>query len=147
VIGRELGMTSFQYDEELGSRIVYSHASHVLARMANWLLAIGVLAVAARYAWKWKFWRSAQTTPSGCDDLSTSFLMTHLLILLCAAVFSPQYLLWLLPVLLPFVGRSSWIVGTGIIIGMLIQLQFPMVEGLRQPLKEAALSLVFTMRN
>ena len=79
--------------------------------------------------------------------LASGFLAIHAAILLTSVVFSPQYVLWLLPVLLPLIGRSGWIAVAGIACGLCIQLQYPLVEGLPASLRELCLVPIFAVRD
>lgn len=77
-----------------GSVNVISQLSHKVSLLSSLCLGVGLL-----YTF-WLQWR-------GKLDIYTVSLLTVLIILITGKVFSPQYLIWLSP-LLAFVGKANW---------------------------------------
>jgi hypothetical protein len=83
-----------RYVNSYGSINVLSAHSSPVALSGTALLLGGLL-----YTW-WLQWRKK-------IDLSLAFLLTLLVVMLTSKVFSPQYLIWLAP-LVAYTGRSNW---------------------------------------
>jgi hypothetical protein len=63
------------------------------------LLCTGLLVAGLLFTW-WLQWR-------GKLDIFTSSLLTLLVVMIMGKVFSPQYLMWVIP-LIAFVGKANW---------------------------------------
>jgi hypothetical protein len=77
-----------------GSVNVISALSHKVSLLSTLCLAVGLL-----YTF-WLQWRDKL-------DIYTASLLTVLIIIITGKVFSPQYLIWIAP-LLAFVGKANW---------------------------------------
>jgi glycosyl transferase family 87 len=77
-----------------GSANVISSLSHIVSLLSSLCLVIGLL-----YTF-WLQWR-------GKLDIYAACLLTVLIILITGKVFSPQYLVWIIP-LVAFVGKANW---------------------------------------
>lgn len=89
------GKTSLTYATTFGSLNILSPLySNVASRMMV-LLVIGLL-----YTW-WLQWRKY-------IDLGMACLLTLLIVIVTGKVFSPQYLIWVIP-LVAYVGQSNWL--------------------------------------
>jgi hypothetical protein len=146
VVARELGLTSFEYDEELDSRVLSSEASRFLVGLAPELILLGVAVAFIKFRARTRPQDDWKSSPPGVL-LAGGLLLTHLAVLLAAPVFSPQYVLWLLPVLLVFVGISGPVVAAGVAVGLCIQVQNPLAEGLPRSIQPACLGVIFVVRD
>ncbi len=82
------------YEFTYGSLNVVSRLSHRVSLLSTFCLGVGLL-----YTF-WLQWR-------GKLDVFTSSLLTLLIIIATGKVFSPQYLIWIAP-LVAYVGQSNW---------------------------------------
>ena len=109
--------SSLSYEFTFGSLNVLSHFSSKVSLLATILLVAGLL-----YTW-WLQWRSR-------IDLATASLLTILVIMITGKVFSPQYLIWVVP-LVAYVGASSrsrrWWLIPWILIGALTTWIYPFI--------------------
>src|SRR5262249_55092744 len=145
IVGKQLGDAEFEYGEELDSRVVVSPWSGPLARSLPAVLGCTILLIAIAFCLRQR--RSSLTEPTACRRFGAAILTTLGTVLLFAPVFSPQYVLWLLPGVLLLIGVSNWIVGAAVILGLCIQIQFPIIEGLPPSVKDWALAGVLVVRN
>ncbi len=83
-----------QFIYSYGSANVASALSHGVSLLSSLCLGIGLL-----YTF-WLQWR-------GKLDIYTACLLTVLIIVITGKVFSPQYLVWIIP-LVAFVGKANW---------------------------------------
>ena len=84
----------FSIIQTYGSVNILSALSHKVSLLSSLCLVVGLL-----YTF-WLQWR-------GKLDIYTASLLTILIILITGKVFSPQYLIWIAP-LLAFVGKANW---------------------------------------
>lgn len=92
-LGKFLGYP-IQIIQTYGSVNVISALSHKVSLLSTLCLAVGLL-----YTF-WLQWRDKL-------DIYTASLLTVLIIIITGKVFSPQYLIWIAP-LLAFVGKANW---------------------------------------
>ncbi len=95
------GRYTLTYTFDFGSRNVSSVLSPSISLTGTLLLLIGLM-----YTW-WLQWRRKMTLPFAA-------LLTLLIVIVTGKVFSPQYLLWVAP-LLAYVGEANrkWLLGWG----------------------------------
>lgn len=97
-----------------GSLNVFGAPEQILSKLTTLLLLVGLA-----YTY-WLQWR-------GKIDLAMSSLLTLLILVCTSKVFSPQYLIWIAP-LVAYVGRSSWkwLLSWGLL-GVLTTLIYPYI--------------------
>lgn len=127
------------YGKTFGSLNILSHASLMskVSLLENVLLAVGLLCT---------WWLQLR----GKLDLAASSLLTLLVILVTGKIFSPQYLIWVAP-LVAYVGGASirWLISWGLV-GVLTTIIYPFIYEMA-PLPRVPLVPVFfpvvTLRN
>ncbi|MBV9228848.1 MAG: DUF2029 domain-containing protein [Chloroflexi bacterium] len=128
---------TLHYAFTFGSLNVISSRSTLVSLLGTVLLATGLL-----YTY-WLQWRSK-------IDLATSSLLTLLIIMLTGKVFSPQYLIWVIP-LLAYVGESDlrWLI-SWVAIGLLTTWIYPYIYLMSPLIRVAYVPLFYpvsTIRN
>ncbi len=109
-----LGKTSLTYAHTFGSLNVLSSLSSSVTFLITVLLVIGPL-----YTW-WLQWR-------GRIDLAMACLLTVLIVMVTGKVFSPQYLIWVIP-LAAYVGQSKrWWLLFWTLVGLLTSWVYPYI--------------------
>ncbi|GCE11334.1 glycosyltransferase 87 family protein [Tengunoibacter tsumagoiensis] len=97
-----------------GSLNMYGPHTTLVSRLDTYAMVAGIL-YTLWLQWRYKI------------DLATSTLLILLVIIVTGKVFSPQYLIWILP-LVAYVGASnSWWLGTWTVIGYLTTWIFPYI--------------------
>jgi hypothetical protein len=83
------------------------------------LLSTGLLVAGLLFTW-WLQWR-------GKLDIFTGSLLTLLVVMITGKVFSPQYLMWVIP-LIAYVGKANWrwLVSWGVVCALTL-LDFPII--------------------
>ena len=92
-LGKFLGYP-IRIQQSFGSVNILSALTHEVSLLSSLCLVVGLL-----YTF-WLQWR-------GKLDIYTASLLTVLIIIITGKVFSPQYLIWIAP-LLAFVGKANW---------------------------------------
>ena len=102
-LANSIGLGSLTFAYTFGSLNMLSPLSAAISLCADLLLAAGLL-----YTY-WLLWRAK-------IDLATACLLTLLIVMLTSKVFSPQYLIWIIP-LLAYLGenRRWWLFPWGLI--------------------------------
>jgi hypothetical protein len=109
-----LGKTSLTYVHTFASLNVLSPLSSIVTFLVTVLLAVGPL-----YVW-WLQWRRR-------IDLAMACLLTLLIVMVTGKVFSPQYLIWVIP-LAAYVGQSKrWWVLFWTLVGLLTSWVYPYI--------------------
>jgi hypothetical protein len=125
-----LGKTSLTYAHTFASLNVLSPLSSNVTLLINILLVVGIL-----YTW-WLQW---------CKhiDLGMTCLLTLLIVIVTAKVFSPQYLIWVIP-LAAYVGQHNrWWVLFWTIVGLLTSWIYPYIYHMAPSLALAPYVLLF----
>jgi len=109
-----LGKTSLKYVHTFGSLNVLSPLSSGVTFLMTVLLVVGPL-----YTW-WLQWR-------GRIDLAMTCLLTLLIVIITGKLFSPQYLIWVIP-LAAYVGQSNrWWLLFWTLVGLLTSWIYPTI--------------------
>ena len=109
-----LGKTSLKYVHTFGSLNVLSPLSSSVTFLMTLLLVVGPL-----YTW-WLQWR-------GRIDLAMTCLLTLLIVMITGKLFSPQYLIWVIP-LAAYVGQSNrWWLLCWTLVGLLTSWIYPTI--------------------
>ena len=145
VIARTLGLASF--GAELDSRVLLSETSRLLAQLSPVLMLTFVAIASALFDLRLRRDKSAPSLPRPSPTFVRYVLLIHVVILTTSSVFSPQYVLWLLPVVLPFMSVSRWVVALYVAACLCIQIQHPIIEGLPPAVKEICLAVIFGIRD
>jgi hypothetical protein len=132
-----LGKTSLTYAHTFGSLNVLSSLSSSVTFLIMVLLVVGPL-----YTW-WLQWR-------GRIDLAMACLLTLLIVMVTGKVFSPQYLIWVIP-LAAYVGQSSrrWLL-FWTLVGLLTSWIYPYIYHMASILQVPYIPLFYpvtTVRN
>jgi uncharacterized membrane protein len=152
LLGQTLGLTSVEMEFSFGSLNITSPLADILAKVSPLVMLFSLVAV------YWFFYKSqsepavAQQTPSLLNQPDTARIVSYSLVAMLAfmltnKVLSPQFIIWLYPLIPLVVGRwrrISWLMF--ILIGLMTYLVYPLAyDGIRQghPL---VISILF-MRN
>ena len=120
LVASKLGLISVSVDFYSGSWHIISPAAETLARMSTYLLALALVIV---YVLIYKQIRPGK---SQFSRIGAYLLLVFLTLLIFSKVLSPQYIIWLLPLLpLLFVGWRSLIWTIFVLVGILTYYVFP----------------------
>jgi hypothetical protein len=144
LVGRSIGAWSFRDGSELDSRVAISELSRTVAGVSVPLLLVSSAAVCV--------WFLRRKVPQDRTAMSSRLVVTSFLLVLCtiylfAKVFSPQYVVWAIPIVL-VVASFSWRAAVSFsVAGVLIQIQFPYLWALDPVRVDPLLSVVLMLRN
>ncbi len=126
------------YKFTYGSLNILTAGASIMSPLATVAELVGILYVF------WLQWR-------GKIDLATASLLILLVVIVTGKVFSPQYLIWVIP-LVAYVGESKrWWVGTWFLIGLLTTWIYPYIYRMTQDIEKVPYLVPFfpatTIRN
>jgi len=139
LLGQMLGLTSVEMEFSFGSLNVTSPLADVLAKVSPLVMLFSLVAV------YWFFYKTqikravVQQTPSLINQPDTARIVSYSLLAMLAfiitnKVLSPQFIIWLYPLIPLVVGRwrrTSWLMF--ILIGLMTYLVYPLAyDGIRQ---------------